>query len=309
MHRSIVSLAIVMAFLTVTALAQPEVIIHHRTNAHSQGPNAEYAPTAGSTSPTSALVYHNGAVINTPVIYIIWYGNWNQSNGTDDFNGQSIIRSWAGGIGNSDYFKINAGYPGMSGRISGNASFTAGTNEATDTGTATRLSDADILSIVSRNIGPGKLPYDANGVYFVVTSSNVAERSGFCTQYCGWHTAGNTPSGQHVRYSFVGNAARCLSSCAAQSVSPNGNAGIDGSVSVLTHELEEATTDADPRSGWADAGGAENADKCAWTFGKTYPVGGAYYNMTFGGRNWLIQRNLWYSGSSWICANTSAGGQ
>ena len=37
--------------------------------------------------------------------------------------------------------------------------------------------------------------------------------------------------------------------------------------SIIAHELEEATTDPDPLSGWADSTGAENADKCAWTFG------------------------------------------
>ena len=54
----------------------------------------------------------------------------------------------------------------------------------------------------------------------------------------------------------------------------------------------------DPRSGWADSGGSENADKCAWTFGSrqfTAP-NGAIYNQTLSGggvtRNYLIQRNL-----------------
>jgi hypothetical protein len=58
--------------------------------------------------------------------------------------------------------------------------------------------------------------------------------------------------------------------------------------------LEEANTDPDPRSGWVDSSGAENADKCAWTFGSrqlTAP-NGSIYNMTLGSRNYLIQRNL-----------------
>jgi hypothetical protein len=97
-----------------------------------------------------------------------------------------------------------------------------------------------------------------------------------------------------VRYSFVGNANRCLNACAAQTTGPNGNAGVDGMASVIAHELEEATTDPDPRSGWADSGGSENADKCAWTFGNSQKIDsyGAYYNMTLGTRNFLIQRNL-----------------
>lgn len=305
MRNFLVSLTIVIAFLAVSGMGQPEVIVQHRVNDHSQGIHEGYAPTAGSTSATSALIYHNnGPVINTPNIYLIWYGHWNQTNGTDDANGQDIIRAWARGIGGTDYLKINAGYGGPA--ITGNAYYAG---EAIDNGTATRLSDNDILAIVDRTISAGKLPYDADGVYFVVTSSDIAERSGFCTRYCGWHTKGNRSNGQKVRYSFVGNAARCLSSCAAQSVSPNGNAGIDGSISVLSHELEEAMTDPDLNA-WYDSSGSENADKCAWTFGKTTLLGnGSYANMSFGGRNWLIQRNLWKSGSSWFCALTNLGSQ
>ena len=38
-------------------------------------------------------------------------------------------------------------------------------------------------------------------------------------------------------------------------------------VSIIAHELEETTTDPDVSAGWFDSKGAENADKCAWTFG------------------------------------------
>jgi len=305
MKKILLSLCVACVF-SAAAFAQPEVIIHHKINPNSQSPNhVGYAPATGGTAATTPLVYHGGPLIDTPVIYIIWYGNWNQTNGTDNPGGQSIIRDWAGGIGNSPYFKLNtsksvSGFP-----ISGNVFFGG---EYTNTGTKTRLRDADIQAIVDGSIGPvgsGKLPYNANGIYFVVTSSNINEQSGFCTRYCGWHTAGNVSAG-HVRYSFVGNAARCLSSCAAQASSPNGNAGVDGAISVLSHELEEATTDPDLNA-WYDSSGAEDADKCAWTFGhsqfQTSP--GVYANMTFGGRNWLIQRNLYKSGSSWLCMTDS----
>src|ERR1019366_8631021 len=74
------------------------------------------------------------------------------------------------------------------------------------------------------------------------------------------------------------------------------NAGVDGMLSVVAHELEEATTDPQLNA-WYDSSGAENADKCAWTFGGHQTLlKGAYYNMTLpttsGSRNYLIQRNL-----------------
>ena len=84
------------------------------------------------------------------------------------------------------------------------------------------------------------LPKDTNGVYFVLTSPDVNETSGFCSHYCGWHTHG-TIAGSDIKYAFVGNpATQCLSSCSAQSVSPNNNPGMDAMASIFAHELEEA---------------------------------------------------------------------
>nr|MDQ5837807.1 EXORDIUM family protein [Acidobacteriota bacterium] len=89
----------------------------------------------------------------------------------------------------------------------------------------------------------------------------------------------------------------------AQTTGPNGNAGVDGMLSVVAHELEEATTDPDPHTGWADSGGAENADKCAWTFGhfQYQTANGAWANVHLGTRDFLIQRNLWHQTSGDLC--------
>jgi hypothetical protein len=260
------------------------------------------AATTGGTTSTTALIDHGGPVINTPTIYLIWYGNWNQTNGSDTPAGQQIIRDWAASIGGTPHFQLNSTYSTTK-PISGNATYGG---QTTDTGTRTSLTDNQIKTVVTNAISSGRLPYNANGVYFVITSSNVTASSGFCTQYCGWHTTGTSTSGT-IRYSYVGNAKRCLSGCAAQqTVSPNGNPGIDGSVSVLTHELEEATSDPDLNA-WYDASGQENADKCNFTFGhfQFTTANGSFANMTFGGRNWLIQRNLMKSGTSWFCMTDS----
>ncbi|MBS1786352.1 MAG: hypothetical protein JST85_01440 [Acidobacteria bacterium] len=249
-----------------------------------------FALTTGGTSATTPISWHGGPVIATPTIYIIWYGNWNQSNGTDTPAGQQIVRDWANSIGGSPHFQLNQTYSISGTTITGNANFGG---EYTDTGSqGTRLTDNKVKSVVTSAIGPGKLPYNANGVYFLLSSSNVSESSGFCSRYCGWHTYGSSTSGT-IRYSFVGNAARCLSGCAAQSTSPNGNAGVDGMISVITHELEEATSDPNLNA-WYDSSGAENADKCAWTFGHfQYQVAnGSWANMHLGSRDYLIQRNL-----------------
>jgi hypothetical protein len=261
----------------------PSVVPHRLT------PTGE-APAAGSSGALTPISFHGGPVMGTPKPYLIWYGNWNQANGSDTPAGQTLIREFLYGVNNSAYYQINATYGTPTGQV-------ASTAETTVTAkTGTRLADRDITTIVSNAITSGRLPKDANGVYFVVTSSDIA-KTGFCTQYCGWHTVA-TIGGVRIKYSFVGNANRCLGSCAAQTVSPNGNAGVDGTISVLAHELEEANTDPELNA-WYDSSGAENADKCAWTFGQSQSLlsSGAYYNMTLPTStgaylNFLVQRNL-----------------
>ena len=277
----------------------PEIMdtIQHRIR--DQGAGAVTKGSTGIISP--AITYHNGAMIPQPSVYMIWYGNWNQNNGSDNPTGQQIIRDLVYGLSGSPYFALNKTYTAGSYTITGNVLSGSALGAKFETADAysqgANLSDAKVLTVIASALSSARLPYDPNGVYFVLTSSDVNETSGFCTQYCGWHYWG-TANGHHVRYSFVGNANRCLSGCAAQSTSPNSNAGVDGMASVVAHELEEATTDADGTA-WYDRRGAENADKCAWTFGQTQytAANGSTYNVTLptqagGSRNFLIQRNL-----------------
>ncbi len=254
------------------------------------------AITAGTTgAQTPVITNHGGPAMQTPNVYLIWYGTWNQSNGSDNAAGQQLVRDFLFGLNNSPYYLINSSYATAGGTPTGGISLAA---EYADTGSqGTKLSDAKVQLVVSSAISGGHLPKDANGIYVVFSSSNVSESSGFCNKYCGWHTNG-TIAGTDIKYAFVGNANRCLTSCAAQSKSPNGNAGIDGAISVLAHELEETTTDPD-LNGWYDSAGAENGDKCAWTFGKTLgtATNGSAYNVTLpkaagGSNNYLVQRNL-----------------
>jgi len=265
-------------------LGPPDVILH-RTNPHIAG-----QPTAGSTSATTPISYHGGPVMGTPNVYVIWYGDWNQANGTDTAAGQQIVRDFLSNIGGSPYYKINTKCSAGGSTIVGAVNYGGETTDAYSQGK--KLTDQKVANVVARAINGADLPADENGIYFVLTSSDVNELSGFCTRYCGWHTYGSL-SGLNIKYSFVGNAARCLRSCAAQSVGPNGNAGVDGMISVVAHELEEANSDPNLNA-WYDSSGAENADKCAWTFGQNqYPTAnGAYANVHLGSRDYLIQRNL-----------------
>lgn len=250
----------------------------------------------GGGSRLGIIKYHGGPLIlGTTNVYFIWYGNWSGNTAT------TILTDFANNIGGSPYFNINTTYyDGSNTHVSNSVHYVGSTNVAYPYGTS--LSDAQIQQVVADAINGGALPKDTNAVYFVLTSQDVTASSGFCTQYCGWHTYG-TIAGSNIKYSFVGNPARCLSACAWQSTSPNNNAGADGMASIIAHELEEAVTDPNLNA-WYDGRGAENADKCAWTFGSTSTASnGSIYNMTLGTRNYLIQQN-WVNSGNGFCAKS-----
>jgi len=239
---------------------------------------------------TVDVTNHGGPIMTgTKTIYYIWYGNWSGNTAT------TILTDWANSIGGSPYFNINTTYTGVTNSVV----YGGATTVAYPYGT--NLSDAQIQSVVADAINTGALPKNTNAVYFVLTSTDVNASSGFCTQYCGWHTHG-TIAGSDIKYSFVGNADRCPSGCAGQSASsPNNNVGADGMASILAHELEEAATDPDLNA-WYDTRGYENADKCAWTFGTQFTASnGSKYNVTLGSRQYLIQQN-WVNAAGGYCA-------
>jgi hypothetical protein len=259
---------------------------------------------AKSRGPNNGINYNGGPVMtdsNGVNVYYIWYGNWS-SNAI----AQTILTELAqnlapSGRASSPWWNISTTYtqgtatnsPKIANVVSLSGIATVGNYPQ-----GTALSDAAIRTVVTNAIS-SSLPKDPNGVYFVLTSADVNATSGFCTQYCGWHTHA-TIGGTDIKYAFVGNPDRCPSACAAQSTGPNGNAGADGMASIIAHELTEAASDPDLNA-WYDQRGYENADKCAWTFGATSGASGAKYNMTLGTRSYLIQQN-WVNASGGYCA-------
>ena len=265
---------------------------------HKMNPHEGAVPTGSTGQQLPAITNHGGPVMSgTPVVYLIWYGNWNQQNGSDTPVGQGLVNTFLGNLSGSPYETINSTYSSTNGTVTGK--FTVGQSIIDSYSQGSRLSDNKVQAIVSKALTSGALPTMTNAIYFVLTSTDVSESSGFCSRYCGWHTYG-TIAGSNIKYSFVGNANRCLSGCAAQTTSPNGNAGVDGMISVIAHELEEAISDPNLNA-WYDSNGSENADKCAWTFGHSLSTlpNGAQYNVTLGGVNFLVQRNL--SGADSTC--------
>jgi hypothetical protein len=133
-------------------------IVPHRIN-----PSSGSGVLPGSTSPAKqTILYRGGAVLAQPNVYVIWYGNWNQANGTDNAAGQQIVRDFLNAIGGSPYFAINTTYSTTATTITGNVTFAGETSDAGSQGT--KLSDAAIQAIVNRAITNNSLPKDTSGV-------------------------------------------------------------------------------------------------------------------------------------------------
>ena len=274
----------------------PKVIARSRNNNGEQptGP----AKTGNAKPGSNGITYHGGpllGVVGGPPLtaYYIWYGNWSGNSAT------TILTDFAQNIGGSPYFNINTTYyNGSNAHIVNAVTYGGSTTVGYTHGTT--LSDSGVQAVVSDAITSGALPNNTGAVYFVLTSADVNESSGFCTQYCGWHTYG-TIAGSNIKYSFIGNADRCPSACAAQTTGPNGNAGADAMASIIAHELEEAATDPNINA-WYQGRYQENGDLCAWHFGTTYTVAnGAQANMRLGSRDYLIQQN-WVNALGGLCA-------
>jgi hypothetical protein len=265
------------------------------------------APPTGQAVVTGNGINYNGGPVlkNTVPIYIIWYGNWN-GTGSNTQATVNLVNTFIGGLSNSGYEKINTTYGDTTGNVSGAMTLV---KQVFDTGSqGTKLRNNRISAAISAQLTSGGLPTDPNGVYLFLTSSNVSE-SGFCTQFCGFHTH-QTLNGADIKWAFIGNPDRCPSGCEIQSTGPNspsaGVGGADGMINVITHESEEAITDPDLNA-WFDSAGNEDADKCNFKFGPTQTASnGSRFNQTFASHNWMMQME-WENSRGGGCDQTLGG--
>jgi len=247
------------------------------------------------------ISYFGGPVMlgTANTAYVVYYGAWTQKS-------RGIVNTYLKHIGGSTMYNINTTYfDSTKTHIQNVLLYDPALDSTVDNySMGKNLSDSQVQQIVAKAITNHKLPDDPNGVYFVLTWTDVTESAfggTFCSLFCGYHSPSTSiVRGETIKYSFVGNAAtQCPSGCVASKVlgdssSPNGDPGADGVVNVLWHELSETVTDPEVNlhTAWTGSCG-ENGDCCAWNFGRTFITGnGSHANQRIGGRPYIAQLML-----------------
>jgi hypothetical protein len=219
--------------------------------------------------PSTNLSYHGGPILATTVTKAIFWGTgWGGGFAGDKVSG---LDSFYGGVGGSSYINTNTEYTGGNGQVTTAVSY-AGHVLDTSPGPTSAPSTSTILAEVCKEITNPV----SNGFYAVYTDLARGNAG-----YCAWHSAGSC-GGVTLQFAFF-FALDGDSGCNPGSNVPNQSEGLAALANVTGHELSEAMTDP-LLNAWYDRQGAENADKCAWTFGSA--------SVTLSnGSQWKVQQN------------------
>jgi hypothetical protein len=73
---------------------------------------------------------------------------------------------------------------------------------------------------------------------------------------------------------------------------PNNNPDADTVINPSSHEVNEAITDPDTRTGWFDSSGFEIGDECNFVYGPTQGTAGHLFNQVINGGHFLTQEEF-----------------
>jgi hypothetical protein len=210
----------------------------------------------GGGGSTVNMTSHGGTIMTSAETYAIFWGpTWgNASKVGDKITG---MESWYSGFGGSNYAKTSDEYKGTNGQVGASSNYLG---HAVDTSQATGGSSTSaILNEVVKELTLNNVTPHANGYYAVYVDVPRGNAN-----YCAWHSWGSINS-VPVQFAFFfwldGDAG-----CDPQDTSTSHSQGLAAIANVSGHELSEARTDPQG-AGWYDRQGAENGDKCAWSFG------------------------------------------
>jgi len=237
--------------------------------AYAKGHDASHGPAA-----KAVLVYHNGGVMTSgaTIEAIFWGSSWASYDGDKETGIDTFYR----GISNTPYLRTNGEYTQTGGAHALPTVNYSGYYVDSSSAGSKDPGTSGVLAEVQRALAQAHVTPVSNGYYPVYTDTPRGNAG-----YCAWHSwgsIGSTPVQFAFFFKLDGDPG-----CDPDDRVTTHSQGLAAIANVSGHELSEALTD--PRgAGWFDRSGAENSDKCAWTFGA--PV-------TFSnGSTWKIQGNF-----------------
>ena len=205
------------------------------------------------------MTYHGGKILPTVVTKAIFWGpSWANST----FVGDKItgLDSWYTGASGSNYAKTVDEYTDQFGHQVSATSTHQG--HVIDTSTATGGgSTSAILNEVVKQVNAGNIVLNSNGDSYIPVYVDVKRGN---AGYCAWHSSG-TIGGTIVQFAFFFNLDGDPG-CDPGDTTTGHSQGLAALANVTAHELSEARSDPAGPGAWYDSSGAENGDKCAWTF-------------------------------------------
>ena len=268
--------AAVVAAASVTAAVAAATAVGSASSM-AAGPASGFIPSrnaqhqAGAGGKVFQLVWHNGPVMHsTTVAPVYWGTRWGNSSFVGDkISGLDTVYSRVGG---TPYARTNGEYYDGSGSVdTTNISKSSNLTDLTAT-----PSGAPSTSQVLAEVAKMTSNHPVANAYYPVYSDQPRGTAG----YCAWHSSG-TINGIRVQFGFFFNLDGDPG-CDPQSPPSLGHSqGLAALANVSGHELSEMLTDPQLNA-WYDQKGAENSDKCAWTFDGT---------VSIGGQDWKIQGN------------------
>ena len=250
----------------------------------------------------SNLTYHGGPVMQTNNTYAIY---WDPAGFTMQSNYATTIDQFLGDVAadsgktSNVYYSDTQYYSGTNNLIQYSSAFKGSVVDTTGfpgggctdnvAQTTVCLSDAQLRAEIDTVATANNWPR-AGSLFFIFTPKNVGscDSPGSCafSTYCAYHWNFGSGASQTL-YANQPYTMTAPSACGSGQ-SPSAS-DADSTINVTSHEHNEAITDP-LGSAWFDSRGAENGDKCAWTFGTASGPAGAQYNQTINSNHYYLQR-------------------
>ncbi|MFM8303462.1 MAG: hypothetical protein ACKOA9_04065 [Actinomycetota bacterium] len=264
------------------------------------------APSGGTGTP-SPLTYRGGAVVSAAggpqILLVFWGSQWvnNDPAGVAPYL-ESFLRSLhgAGDTWSTSTTQYCSGVAPGSSTCAGQAGATYVTHNASDpvvgvfNDTAVAAPKKPSQGQIAAEAVKAAKQYnvDPTRTQVVVATAHNNNAAGFGSSYCAWHSS-TSYNGTYLAYTNLPYIPDAGSSCGANYVSGGSVTVLQGVSIVEGHEYAETVTDPFPNSGWLDANGAENGDKCSWI--RSGQGASAYVSLN--GRSFPVQ-SLWSNATS-----------